>query len=121
MDENTQALTPEQKLAQANAFIEQAKRLREEAINVEIGAEPANADKKSVSVSKWIINISFIIFGICGIVGSFWAAFDMMKFVEFLKVFAYIWAPLVIAVASGRSLKNYVSKKYGENNENTTI
>lgn len=112
MEQTTDMLTPEQKKQQASAYMEMAKRLNEEALQMEIGEQPAHADKKSVSVSKWIINISYIIFGICGIIGSFWGAFDMMKFTEFLKVFAWIWAPLVVAVGGGRAFKNYVTKKY---------
>jgi len=109
----TELLTPEQKMQQASILMEQAKRLQEESINYEIGEQPANASPKDVSASKTIINISFIIFGVMGIVGSFWTIFDMMKYVEFLKVFTYIWAPLVVAVAGGRTMKNWISKKYG--------
>ena len=111
----TELLTPEQLQQQASALMEQARRLREESYNNEIGEVSPNANPKDVSVSKWIINISFIVFGVFGIVGAFWAAFDMMKYVEFLKVFAYIWAPLVIAVGGGRAFKNYTNKKFGDN------
>ena len=115
----TDLLTPEQKKQQANALIEQAKRLQEEANTVELGEVSPNANPKDVSVSKNIINIAFIVFGVAGIVGSFWDAFDMMKYVEFLKVFAFIWAPLVVAVGGGRAFKNYTNKKYGDNSTTT--
>jgi hypothetical protein len=110
----TGLLSPEQAARRATALEEQAKRLREEQMNYEFGEVSPNANPKDVSASKTLINVSFIVFGLCGIVGSFWDAFDMTKYVEFLKVFAYIWAPLVIAVAGGRQAKNYINKKYGD-------
>lgn len=79
---------------------------------VEIGQLPDNYDPKSVSISKWIINISYVLFGITGIIGSLVSTFDMLKYTEFLSTFAYLWAPLVIAVGGGRAFKNYVNKKY---------
>jgi hypothetical protein len=112
----TEFLTPEQREKRATALEEQAKRLREEQMNYEFGEVSPNANPKDVSVSKTIINLSYIVFGLCGVIGSFWDAFDMTKYVEFLKVFAYIWAPLVIAVGGGRAFKNFVNKKYGDAN-----
>jgi len=118
---NTQLLTPEERDRQARAYEEQARRLRQESINVEIGPEqPATSpeDKKSRSMSKGIINWSFIIFGIMGVIGSFWSVFDMIKYVSFLQTFAWIWAPLVIAVGSGRQVKHFIDKKYSDNQQN---
>jgi hypothetical protein len=110
--QNTRTLTPEQRAARVKALEEQIKRLSEEEMSYEFGEVNPNANPKDVSISKSIINLSYIVFGLCGVVGSFWDAFDMIKYVEFLKVFAYIWAPLVIAVGGGRAFKNFVNKKY---------
>jgi transcriptional regulator of heat shock response len=101
-----------EKIQQANALIEQAKRLREEALETSIGEVSKNVDQKSISFSKTMINISYIVFGIVGIVGSFWMDFDMTKYTEFLKTFAYLWAPLVVAVGGGRAFKSLMNKKY---------
>ena len=110
----TDGLSPEQMRQRADALTRQAERLEEQSMQIEIGEQPAHANPKSVSVSKWIINISYILFGLTGIVGSFWDQFDMAKYVMFLEAFAYIWAPLVIAVGGGRAFKNFVTKKYGD-------
>jgi hypothetical protein len=81
---------------------------------VEVGAAPTvgGIPVKTDSTSKWMINISFVVFGLCGVVGSVWQGFDMTKYTQFLQTFAYIWAPLVVAVGGGRAFKNWVSKKY---------
>lgn len=110
----TELLTPRQMQERADALSQQAARLREQSQQIEIGAAPGQPSQKSISVSKTIINISYIAFGLTGIVGSFWGAFDMAKYVSFLETFALIWAPLVIAVGGGRAFKNFVSRKYGE-------
>ena len=108
----TAILTPEQSRNQAAAYNNQQNRLQDFSHQVELGPQNPNADKKSVSVSKSIINISYLAFGVVGIVGSFWERFDMVKYTDFLRTFAMIWAPLVIAVGGGRAFKNYVNKKY---------
>lgn len=105
-------LTPQQARQQAANYQNQLNRLQDYSHNVELGPENPRADQKSVSVSKSIINWSYIAFAITGIVGSFWERFDMTKYTEFLSTFALIWAPLVVAVGSGRAFKNYVNKKY---------
>lgn len=115
--DNTESLSPKERSRQIRNYQEKLNNLIEEDMHYEVDEQPANADKKSVSVSKWIINISYCVFGLCGIVGSFWDKFDMTKFTEFLSIFAYIWAPLVVCVAGGRSFKNFVNKKY-ENSTN---
>lgn len=112
MSKKTDLLSPDDRERRARALEDQARNLREEEMNYEFGEESPYADKKSKSISKNIINLSFIIFGIAGIVGSFWSRFDMLKYVEFLRVFAWVWAPLVIMVGSGRAFKNFVNKKY---------
>ena len=71
-------------------------------------------------MSKSIINYSYLAFGVVGIVGSFWERFNMTKYTEFLKTFAFLWAPLVISVGGGRAFKNYVSKKYSDKQGSTT-
>ena len=110
---NTDLLSPQEKQEQAAVYMEKARNLLSDERHYEMGELPANHDKKSVSQSKWIINIAFMVFGIAGIVGSFWAAFDMIKYTDFLSVFAYIWGPLVVSVGGGRAFKNFVTKKYG--------
>ena len=110
----TDALSPQQAAQRADALTMQARKLREYSASVEFGAANPNADKKSVSMSKLIINWSFVIFGLTGIIGSFWDGFDMLKYTQFLETFAYIWAPLVIAVGGGMAVKNAVNKKYGD-------
>jgi hypothetical protein len=72
------------------------------------GGQPTRGD----GVSKWMINISFIVFGLAGVVGSVWNGFDMTKYTQFLQTFAYVWAPLVVAVGGGRAFKNWTEKKY---------
>ena len=82
---------------------------------VEIDAAPTGrggVPVKGDGVSKWMINISFIVFGLCGVVGSIWNGFDMTKYTQFLQTFAYVWAPLVVAVGGGRAFKNWTEKKY---------
>lgn len=111
-DRQTDALTPAQMRQRADALTKQAQRLKEQSMQLEIGSAPG--DGKKSSSSKLIINGSFIIFGTVGIIGSFWDAFSMAKYVMFLETFAFIWAPLVIAVGGGMAVKNFVNRKYGE-------
>lgn len=118
---NTQLLTPQQREQQAKAYEEQARRIREQQFNIEVGPEVQHTSpeaKKSSSFSKNIINWAFIIFGVFGIIGSFWAPFDMIKYVSFLETFAWLWAPLVVAVGGGRAFKNFVQKKYHDQPQN---
>jgi len=100
-----------------NGLVSQAQQIESEVSTIEVGEEPATADKKSSSASKTIINISFIVIFVVGVVGSFLTknttvTFDMDAYVKFISVFAYIWAPLVVAVGGGRAIKNYTEKKY---------
>ncbi len=91
---------------------DELKKVKEESHTVEIGEISRYADKKSVSMSKMIINISYIVFAIVGVGGSFLTNFDMSKYTQFLSVFAYVWAPLVVSVGGGRAYKNHIQKKY---------
>ena len=116
MDDVTKNLTPEQ----VNELINKLSDIKEQQDSVEIGEQPATADPKKTSLSILIINISYILFGLCGVVGSLWSGFDMTKYVQFLQVFAWIWAPLVIAVGGGRAIKNVAAKKYGNGGDGTT-
>jgi NADH:ubiquinone oxidoreductase subunit 3 (subunit A) len=109
-----QALTPEQAENRARVLEQQARKLREEQVSYEIG--PPTQESSGKSFSKSVINWSFIVFGIMGIIGAWVPSFDMMGYIEFLKAFAFIWAPLVIAVGSGRAVKNYVNKKFDPSN-----
>jgi len=113
----TNALTPEQIDRQIKDLSEQKRKLAAEQYNYEFGSAPATATKKSISASKSIINWSFVVIGVAGIVGSFWSEFDMNKYTQFLQQYAIIWAPLVIAVGSGRAFKGFVEKKYSNNND----
>ena len=117
--EKTGLMTPEEYKRQFEANNELLKRMSSQNMGYEMGEINPNADKKSSSTSKMIINWSYVVFGIVGIIGSFWSRFDMTKYTEFLSTFAYIFAPLVIAVGTGRAFKNYVSKKYNDNSGNT--
>lgn len=96
-------------------LVSQAQQIEEEKSTIEVGEEPATANPKSVSVSKNIINVSYIVIFLVGVVGSFLSKqniFDMDAYVKFIQVFAYIWAPLVLAVGGGRAFKNYTEKKF---------
>jgi len=112
MNGQTGLLNPQQARNQANTYNNQQNRLQDYSYQVELGPQNPNANPKSASVSKSIINLSYIAFAITGIIGSFWERFDMVKYSEFLNTFALIWAPLVLAVGGGRAFKNYVNKKY---------
>lgn len=114
MKKTTNSMSPQEAKKRADALNEQAKRLREYSQNVEMGEVNINANPKNVSMSKNIINISYIVFGLTGVIGSFLENFNMTKYTAFLETFALIWAPLVISVGGGRAFKNYVTKKYGE-------
>lgn len=96
-------------------LVSQAQQIEHENKTIEVGEEPATADKKSVSMSKTLINLAFVVIFIVGVVGSFLSPkgmFDMDAYVKFIEAFAYIWAPLVIAVGGGRAFKNFTEKKY---------
>jgi len=114
MPKSTEALSPQEVAKRASALAEQMERLQEQSSQIEIEPASTPPSEKSVSTSKTIINASYIVFGLVGVVGSFWDAFDMVKFVQFIEAFAYIWVPLVITVGAGRGFKNFVTKKYGE-------
>lgn len=116
-DKNTDLLSPKEAREQAKKFREMAEKLEGKSQSIELGKSQYQPTKKDVSFSKAIINWSFIAFGIVGIIGSFWMQFDMTKFTDFLETFALIWAPLVIAVGGGRSFKNFINKKYNNNND----
>jgi len=106
------AMTPEQIDRQINDLSEQKRKLSEEQYNNELSAPVIPPTKKSISVSKTIINVVFIVIGVAGIIGSFWSKFDMNKYTQFLQQYAIMWAPLIIAVGGGRAFKGYVDKKY---------
>ncbi len=114
----TGMLTPEQvqqQMASRNGLND---RLSEQKYGYELGQDTSmtpevKAKKKSQSIT--LINIAFIVILAAGIVGSFVDAFDMEKYVKFLEIFAYVWAPLVVAVAGGTSFKNWSEKKYNAN------
>lgn len=107
----TGVLTPQQYQQQQAARSGLNQRMSEQSYQYEMGPQQGG-DSKSKSASKTLINVAFIAILIAGIVGSFWTLFDMDKFVNFLEVFAYVWAPLVVAVGGGRAFKNFVQKKY---------
>lgn len=120
--DSTPEMNQSQQEALMQAISQQAQQINDESSSgVEVGEQPATANPKSVSVSKGIINASFIIFGLIGIAGCFDVLnFDMDKYVKFISAFAYIWAPLVIAVGAGRAVKNYSNQKYGSSTTPTT-
>lgn len=111
MSNQTGMLTPEQYREQQSARSGLNRRLQNSRYSYELGADNS-ATAKSKSMSKMLINVAFILILLAGIIGSFIDVFDMDKFVSFLEVFAYVWAPLVIAVGAGRATKNFVEKKY---------
>lgn len=108
----TDSMTPEQIDRQIRDLSEQKRKLSEEQYNYEFGPSSVPPTRRSISTSKMIINVVFIVVGIAGIVGSFWPKFDMNKYTQFLQQYAIMWAPLIIAVGGGRAFKNFVSKKY---------
>lgn len=120
MSDQTGLMSPHQYQQQSAARNSLNQRLGENRYSYEMGAE-TGGPSKSKSISKNLINIAFIIILIAGVVGSFWAQFDMDKFVNFLEVFAYVWAPLVVAVGGGRAFKNYVNKRYHAQEGQTPI
>jgi len=107
----TGMMTPDQYRQQQNARNSLNNRAQETRYEYNIEANP-NATHKSKSQSILLINMAFVIILLAGVAGSFISVFDMDKFVSFLEVFAYVWAPLVVAVGSGRAVKNYVNKKF---------
>jgi len=112
MNDQTGMLTPQQYQDQVAARNGLNQRLGSSSMHYEMGTENLNVNKKSKSTSKLLINIAFMAILTAGIGGSFVSFFDMDKFVSFLEVFGYIWAPLIIAVGGGRALKGYTEKKY---------
>jgi len=104
-DMKTDGMTPGQIDRTIRDLSEQKKRIVEEQYSYEFGESRVIANKKSISMSKSIINWTFIVIGVAGIIGSFWDGFDMIKYVMFLKEYALIWAPLVIAVGGGEHLR----------------
>ena len=111
------AMTPEQIDRQIKDLSEQKKRLSEEHYSNELGAPIIPPTKRSISISKTIINVTFVVIGITGIVGSFWSQFDMNKYTQFLQQYAIMWAPLIMAVGGGRAFKGYINKKYTSPNQ----
>lgn len=110
---NTGMLTPEQAQAQSQNRSNLNGRLNQQKYQYEIGADPnPGVETKSKIQTKWIINVAFILILIAGIGGSFVERFDMDKFVSFLEVFAYVWAPLVVSYGGGKAIKNWTEKKY---------
>ncbi len=107
----TGILTPEQAQQQSQQRSGLNSRLGQQRYQYEMGKDDGTKSK-SKSLSKNLINIAFIIILLAGVLGSFIAAFDMDKFVSFLEVFAYVWAPLVVAVGGGRAMKNWTEKRY---------
>ena len=114
--QTTGMMTPDQVQQQLAARNTLNQRLTEDKYSYEVGADvstvPPEVQAKRQSMSIVLINISFILILLTGIVGSFFEGFNMDKFVSFLQVFAYVWAPLLIAVAGGKSFKNWTEKKY---------
>lgn len=112
-DYGTGMLTPEQAQRQAQQRSNLNSRLGQQRYQYEMGADQnPGVETKSKSQTKFLINMAFIIILIAGVAGSFISVFDMDKFVSFLEVFAYVWAPLVVSYGSGRAFKNYTDKKY---------
>jgi len=115
-DKTTGMLTPDQVQQQLSAKNTLNQRLSEDKYSYELGPDTSTVSqeeqKKRQSMSIVLINISFVLILLTGIIGSFFESFNMDKFVSFLQVFAYVWAPLLIAVAGGKSFKNWTEKKY---------
>lgn len=118
----TGMMTPEQYQRQNAARNGLNQRIGQQRYQYEMGADPnPGAQTKGKSMSKMLINVAFIAILSAGIVGSFWDAFDMDKFVSFMEVFAYVWAPLVVAVGGGRAFKNWTEKRYHPNEGQTAV
>ncbi len=102
-----------------NGLAEQSN-LASEDMNYELGEEPAAStpeDKKARSFSKALINILIIVIFIIGVAGSLFPAinwFSMTNYLAFIEKFAVIFIPMILSVATGRTLKNFFSKKYKE-------
>lgn len=119
-DYNTGMLTPEQTQQQAMLRAQRNDRLGQQRYQYEMGKE-IGGPSKSKSMTKALINIAFAVILATGIAGSFIKQFDMDKFVSFLEVFAYVWAPLVVAVGGGRAFKNWTEKRYHASEGQTPI
>ena len=110
VDEKTSALM---------AGLSEQSKLASEEMSYELGEEPATTpeNEKSKSFSKALINILIIIIFIIGVAGSLFPElnwFSMTNYLAFIEKFAIIFIPLILSVATGRTLKNFFSKKYRE-------
>ena len=87
---------------------EQMNRIREQ----EQAAEADPNKKKGISWTKLLINSTFVLITLLGVVASLeQSPISMDKYIQFLGNFAAFWAPLVLAYAGGSSYSNYVKAK----------
>lgn len=87
---------------------EQMNRIREQ----EQMAEADPNKKKGISWTKLLINATFVVITLLGVVASLETSpISMEKYIMFLGNFAAFWAPLVLAYAGGSSYGNYVKAK----------
>lgn len=68
--------------------------------------------KKGISWTKLLINSTFVVITLLGVVASLeQSPINMDKYIQFLGNFASLWAPLVLAYAGGSSYSNYIKAK----------
>jgi hypothetical protein len=106
--------------SQAQQLLNQADKMKSESNQIEISAEDPNAKGNWMyTITKMTILIMFVIFALIGILGSvgIFPNFKMNDYMNFLEKFAWIWGPLVISIAGGRSLKK-ISQAISTRNNN---
>lgn len=87
---------------------EQMNKIREQ----EQLTEVESTKKKGISWTKLLINATFVLITLLGVVASLETSpINMDKYIQFLGNFAAFWAPLVLAYAGGSSYSNYVKAK----------
>ena len=87
---------------------EQMNKIREQ----EQLTEVESTNKKGISWTKLLINATFVLITLLGVVASLETSpINMDKYIQFLGNFAAFWAPLVLAYAGGSSYSNYVKAK----------
>ena len=87
---------------------EQMNKIREQ----EQLTEVESTKKKGIICTKLLINATFVLITLLGVVASLETSpINMDKYIQFLGNFAAFWAPLVLAYAGGSSYSNYVKAK----------